>query len=86
MNTGRFLYPNQSSSHSIKVGNPYERVLSLKILLYLCVCVLIQITCWCQWKPEEGIGCPGAGVKGSCELSYVVLGNELWSSERAAKI
>lgn len=38
-------------------------------------------TCKCLSRSEDGVGCPGAGVKGSCELCNMELGNGLKSSK-----
>ena len=44
----------------------------------MCMCVVMcdyTQECSCPQKPEDSIGCPGAGVTGSHELSDIGAGN-----------
>lgn len=49
----------------------------LKILFYFYLCIFVlwggvcAFKCMCPQRPEEGIGSPGAGVEGVCELLSV---------------
>ena len=42
--------------------------------MILCVCVYTPCAYRSQWRPEEGVGSPGAGVAGGCELPGVGAG------------
>lgn len=45
----------------------------------MCMCVVGRDgvhakECWCLRRPDEGVVCPGAGVRGSCESPEQMLG------------
>lgn len=51
------------------------------ILTYLCGCMSV-----CVPMEREGIGCPGAGITGRCELPDAGTGNKLGFSARALSV
>lgn len=53
--------------------------------IFLNVCVYTNLCVWWPWKPEEGIGPPGAGLTCSCELSDVGAGNQTWVFWKSSK-
>lgn len=44
------------------------------LCVYACVCPSGCASAGCPWKPEEGVGCLGAGGIGNCELLDVYAG------------
>lgn len=57
---------------------------------HLCVYVCLHEcqgsgACGGLWRPEEGVGSPGVGNTGDCELPNVGVRNKLRSAGRAAR-
>lgn len=51
------------------------------VISFVCTyCMIVQV----PWRPGEGIGVPGAGVTGNCELPSIGAGNQtqvIWKSK-----
>lgn len=44
----------------------------------VCVCTRAHVVCcWYLWKPDEGMGYLGAGVKGGCEPPDMGAGTQI---------
>jgi hypothetical protein len=46
------------------------KVKDCKLLFKLFKCAYVCVLCiYCLWRPEKGVGIPGAGLRGICESS-----------------
>jgi hypothetical protein len=61
----------------------FKDLSQFQFYVYICVCGWV---CACEhrlpYRPEEGAGCPRAGVSGCCELSHIGAENQAWFSTK----
>lgn len=56
------------------------------VYVFVCVSKCLSHVCKCPWRPDEGVGCPGAAVAVGVRSQMWMLGSELRSYVRAASV
>lgn len=58
----------------------FHNIFGSPVCICVCMCACVCITQRCTGKPEESVGCPGAGVTATHKLLNVGPGHPTWVS------